>query len=100
MSTNHNSSKDNNKGYDNGNVKYWSYSYLLDNIFNNLMGPNNKYIIQAITKFNYFRIKSPVTFFDICTKDFKEDTEKDIKLYVKDCRSQRAVYQKLDGPIT
>ena len=99
MSTNHCNSKENNKDFDNGNVEYWSYSYLVDNIFNNLMGPDNKYIIQSITKFPYFRIKSPVTYFDI-HNDFKEDTKKDIELYIKDCKSKEQAYQKLDGIIT
>ena len=64
------------------------------------MSPNNKYIIQAITKFHYFRIKSPVTSFDINIKDIKEDTKNDLKLYVKGCNSPDKVYQKLDGIIT
>ena len=88
-----------NKDYDNGNVKYWSYYYLVDNIFNNMMSPDNKYIIQAITKYHHFRRKSPVTFFDIC-KDFEEDTKRDLELYVKDCDSTEQVYHKLDGIIT
>lgn len=99
MSTNHCNSKENNKDFDNGNVKCWSYYYLVDNIFNNLMSPDNKYIIQSITKFRYFRIKSPVTYFDI-HKDFKDDTKKDIELYIKDCKSKEQAYQKLDGIIT
>jgi hypothetical protein len=99
MTTIYTSSNSDNKDYDNGNVKYWSYSYLVDNIFNNLMSPDNKYIIQARTKLPYFRIKSPVTFFDIYN-DFKEDTKKDIELYVKDCKSHEQAYQKLDGIIT
>ena len=63
------------------------------------MSPDNKYIIQSITKFRYFRIKSPVTYFDI-HKDFKDDTKKDIELYIKDCKSKEQAYQKLDGIIT
>jgi hypothetical protein len=99
MSTNHNNSKDNNKDYDNGNVKYWSHYYLVDNIFNDLMSQDNKYIIQAKTKFNDFRRKSPVTFFDI-HKDFKKDTKRDLELYVRDCNSKEQAYRKLDGIIT
>ena len=42
-------------------VDAWSYGYLLDNIFNNLMDcqvsenglRSNKYILQAIDKFKY-----------------------------------------------
>ena len=63
------------------------------------MSPDNKYIIQSITKFPYFRIKSPVTFFDI-HKDFKEDTKRDLEHYVRDCNSKEQVYRKLDGIIT
>ena len=88
-----------NKDYDNGNVKYWSYAYLVDNIFNDMMSPDNKYVIQAKTKLTDFRRNSPVTFFDIY-KDFKEDTKKDLALYVRDCNSQEQVYRKLDGIIT
>ena len=94
-----NNSHSDNKDYDNGNVKYWSHAYLVDNIFNNLMSPDNKYIIQSITKFPYFRIKSPVTFFDIY-KDIKEDTKRDLELYVRDCNSQEQAYRKLDGIFT
>jgi len=65
MTTIDNHSHSDNKDYDNGNVDYWSYYYLVDNIFNNMMSPDNNYVIQAKTKFHYFRIKSPVTFFDI-----------------------------------
>ena len=61
---------------------------------------SNNYVIQAKTKFHYFRIKSPVTVFEISFKGFKEDTKKDIALYVKDCKSQEEVYLKLDGIIT
>jgi hypothetical protein len=75
MTTTDNKLNSDNKDYDNGNVKSWSYYYLVDNIFNDMMSPNNKYIIQSITKFPYFRIKSPVTFYDIYN-DFKEDTKR------------------------
>ena len=88
-----------NKGYGNDNAEYWSYCYLIDNIFNNLMS-SNKYIIQAITKFQYFRRKSPVTFFDICIGDLKEDTKRELGLCLKDCKSQDDAYKKLDGIIT
>jgi|tagenome__1003787_1003787.scaffolds.fasta_scaffold20176594_1 hypothetical protein len=94
-----NDSHSDNKDYDNDNVNRWSYYYLVDNIFNNLMG-SNKYIIQAITKFQYFRRKSPVTFFEICIKDIKDETKKEFDLYLKDCKSQDEAYKKLDGIIT
>jgi hypothetical protein len=63
------------------------------------MSPDNKYIIQSVTKFHDFRRKSPVTFFDIY-KDFKEDTKRDLELYVSNCNSKEQVYHKLDGIIT
>jgi len=63
------------------------------------MSPDNKYVIQAKTKFHYFRIKSPITFFDIYN-DFKVDTKQDLQLYVRDCNSQEQVYHKLDGIFT
>jgi len=99
MTTIDNNSHSDNKDYDNGNVKYWSYSYLVDNIFNDMMSPDNKYIIQAKTKLTDFRRNSSVTFFDIYN-DFKEDTKKDLALYVRDCNSQEQVYRKLDGIFT
>jgi hypothetical protein len=99
MATINNIPINNNKDFDNDEVNYWSFSYLIDNIFNNLMN-SNKYIIQAVTKFNDFRRKSPVTLFVIDIKDLKEDTRNDLKLYVKDCKSSVEVYQKLDGLIT
>ena len=99
MTTIDNNSYSDNKDYDNGNVKYWSYAYLVDNIFNDMMSPDNKYIIQAKTKLTDFRRNSSVTFFDIYN-DFKEDTKKDLALYVRDCNSQEQVYRKLDGIIT
>ena len=99
MTTIDNNSHSDNKDYDNGNVKYWSYSYLVDNIFNDMMSPDNKYIIQAKTKLTDFRRNSSVTFCDIYN-DFKEDTKKDLALYVRDCNSQEQVYRKLDGIIT
>jgi hypothetical protein len=99
MSTIHNYLPLDNKGYEDDNVDYWSYSYLVDNIFNNLMS-TNKYIFQAKEKFRYFRIKSEVTFFEIYTKDLKEDTKRDLDLYLKDCKSPIERYQKLNGIIT
>ena len=99
MTTIDNNSYSDNKDYDNGNVKYWSYAYLVDNIFNDMMSPDNKYVIQAKTKLTDFRRNSSVTFFDIYN-DFKEDTKKDLALYVRDCNSQEQVYRKLDGIFT
>src|SRR4051794_40241194 len=87
----------------------WSIAYLIDNIFNDLMDKSiedkngkkiNKYIHQAITKFDDFRIKSQVTFFDIYKEDLSNETKKHVNYYVKDCNSKRKIYQKLNGIIT
>jgi len=87
----------------------WTYGHLVDKIFNDLMDSRvlekdkkriNKYILQAAEKFKYIRIKSPEIKFSIYFQDFKEDTIKDIHLYVKDCKSKDEVYLKLDGPIS
>src|SRR3954454_7220301 len=86
----------------------WSYGYLVDNLFNNLMDCYvsedglriNKYILQAREKFKYIRLKSPAVKFCIYKKDIKDNTKKDIELYVKDCKSQEQVYRKLDGLIS
>jgi hypothetical protein len=86
----------------------WSYEHLVDKIFNDLMDCQgaendikiNKYILQAVEKFRYIRIKSPDVKFSIYAKDFKEDTKKDIELYVKDCKSEEQASRKLDGPIS
>ena len=86
----------------------WSYGYLLDKIFNDLMDCQgtengikiNKYILQARDKFNYIRLKSPEVKFCIYIKDFKEDTTKHLELYVSVCNSKEQVCHKLDGIIT
>src|SRR4051812_41420086 len=58
----------------------WSYEYLIDKIFNDLMDIRgrlekdkriNKYILQAVKKFKYIRIKLPDVKFSIYAKDFK-----------------------------
>jgi hypothetical protein len=86
---------------------FWSLSYLVDNIFNDLMDKStvddnngykiNKYIYQAVTKFQDFRRKSPVTFFDIFKDDLSTETKKHLKDYTKTCNTQRKRYQKLNA---
>src|SRR4051812_37210406 len=87
----------------------WSTEYLIDNIFNDLMDKTiidkhgnkiNKYIHQSITKFNDFRRKSAVTFFDINKDDLATETKRQLNYYVKDCDSKLKIYQKLNGIIT
>lgn len=87
----------------------WSTEYLIDNIFNDLMDKSledkngmkiNKYLYQAITKFQYFRIKSPVTFFDIFKDDLSNETIKYLNDHVKDCNTGSRTYGKLNGIMT
>ncbi len=98
-----------NDNHDNPFDNIWSTEYLIDNIFNDMMdkstegnnGNNiNKYINQAIIKFQDFRKKSSVTFFDICKSDLSNETRKHLNDYVKDCSSESKIYQKLDGIMT
>ncbi len=88
------------------NTENWTYEYLVDKVFFNLMqnGVNyetksNKYIIQFVNKFEYFRIRSSSTFFEIDIKDLSEDTIKQIEDHTKDCKTVEEKYRKLDGVI-
>ncbi len=87
----------------------WSTAYLIDNIFNDLMNKSiedkngkkiNKYIYQAVTKFLDFRIKSPVTFFNIFKDDLSNETKKHLNDDLKDHSSESKIYQKLNGIMT
>jgi len=87
----------------------WSTTYLIDNIFNDLMDKTiiddqgnkiNKYIHQSITKFNDFRRKLSVTFFYVFAEDLANETRKQLNYYVKDCDSKLKKYRKLNGIIT
>src|SRR4029079_13636771 len=60
----------------------------------------NKYMYQAITKFQDIRRKSPVTFFDIVKADLSSETKKHLNEYIKDCNSESKIYQKLNGIMT
>lgn len=82
-------------------------SRLVDVIFVSLMenGYNentksNKYIVQFVHKFRFFRIKSPETSFEISYKDLNIEALNYIKDYTKDCKTTEEKYQKLDGVIT
>jgi hypothetical protein len=84
----------------------WTPEYLVDNIFVNLMKngtdketKSNKYILQFIEKFRYFRIRSDPTFFEIDTRDLDRDTIAQINDYAKDCRTKDERYQRLSGVI-
>ncbi len=99
MSTINYTSINNNKDYDD-HFESCSYERLIDIIFNDVMGSDNRYIIQAITKFHNLRRKSPVTFFDIHKKDIDDNTHKQIDLYIKNCKTQEEAYHKLNGVIT
>ena len=87
----------------------WSTAYLIDNVYNDLMDKTtidehgkkiNKYMYQAITKFQDIRRKSPVTFFDIVKADLSSETKKHLNEYIKDCNSESKIYQKLNGIMT
>jgi hypothetical protein len=89
-------------------VDAWSYGYLVDKIFNDLMDCQvsenglriNKYILQARDKFKYIRIKSPVVKYYIYKIDIKEDTKRYIGFYQQDWKSKDKAYRKLDGLIS
>ena len=69
--------------------KFWSYEYLVDNVFNDLMDSYSKYIHQVTKKFNDFRINFPVTLFYIYKKDIKINTIKKIEYYIINCKTER-----------
>ena len=82
---------------------------MIDNIFNDLFSKTiedknrnkiNKYIYQAVTKFDEFRRKSLVTFFDITIKDLSNETWQQLNEYIADCNSEDKIHRKLDGIIT
>jgi hypothetical protein len=81
----------------------WLPGHLADNIFVNLMEigvdsetNSNKYIIQFADKFEYLRIRSPSTFFEIDTRDLDPETIILIDNYTKDCKTIEDRYSKLD----
>jgi hypothetical protein len=60
----------------------------------------NKYIYQAITKFDDFRRKSPVTLFDISLSDLSNETYNQLNIYIADCKSAGEIHRKLNGIMT
>ena len=85
----------------------WLTEYLIDNIFNNLLESENnkdktrsKYVGQIIDKLKYFRLKSPNAFFEIFIKNLESETIKQIEIHIKDCKSAKEKYYKLDGIFT
>lgn len=84
----------------------WTYECLVDNIFVNLMEngcdidkKSNKYVLQFIDKFRYFRRRSPSTYFEINKKDLSAETINQLESYTKYCRTTGERYSKMDGVI-
>ncbi len=84
----------------------WTPGYLVDSIFVNLMEngydkntKSNEYILQLAYKFKYFRVKSPVTLYEISYKDLDVKTIKQIRDYTKGCKSKEEKHQRLDWVI-
>ena len=97
-----NKSFDHCKGNDNDNGN-WTPHYLVDKIFNDLMenGDNeitkqNKYLVQIKEKFLLFRLKSDKTFFEIYYQDLNNETKRLIENYIKDCKTPKEKYVKLN----
>ena len=59
-----------------------------------------KYIQQIADKFEFFRRRSPTTYFDIDKKDLSAETIKQLEDYTKDCKTTGERYRKLNGPFT
>ena len=81
--------------------------YLIDTIFvdmmengNNENTTSNRYLVQFVDKFKFFRIESPVTFFEISIKDLTKESICNIDSYIKGCKSEQEKYRKLDGIFT
>ncbi len=78
--------------------------HVADVIFVSLMqngydevSKSNRYIIQLINKFKYFRINSKGKCFEISFKDLNSETIDLIAEYTKDCKDPDEKYEKLDG---
>ena len=61
------------------------------------MNAGSKYINQAVEKFRYFRIKSPVTRFEIFKNDFSDEIRKKLVQKVRNHVTKDEKYNKLDG---
>ena len=86
-----------------------SDEYLINRLFNDLMSKteideigarNFKYLHQAISKFQYFRIPSNVTYFNILWNDLSDDVKNYLLFLVKDYCDVETQNNKLDGIMT
>ncbi len=89
------------------NTPIWTFECLVENMFVDLMDngyakntKSNKYIHQVADKFDFFRIRSPITFFEIDKKDLSNETREQLEDYAKGCRTKEERYQKFDGLFT
>jgi len=60
----------------------------------------NKYIVQISEKFWLFQLRSDKIFFEIYKRDLDNETILLIEDYVKDCKTTKEKYLKLNGIIT
>jgi hypothetical protein len=100
MSTINNTSKDDNKDCDNNDNEVWLPGRLTDAIFIDLMASNDKddrYLSQIEDKFDWLRLKFTDTSYEIHYSDLKEETQKHLEDYVKDCKTTEEKYKKLNG---
>ena len=88
---------------------YRSDKYLINKLFNDLMSKteidengnrNFKYLHQAISKFQYFRIQSNVAYFNIHCNDLSEDVKEYLLFLVKDYCDVESQKNKLNGIMT
>jgi len=84
---------DNNKDFDKGDDEVWLDGRLQNVISNQLMDNDNKYKNQALTKFQYFRIKSPYTFFDINIGDLADEIITQLEMCIKSCETREEKIQ-------
>jgi hypothetical protein len=64
------------------------------------MDTDNKYKSQAITKFTFFRLNSPSTFFDIDIVDLSDEIINQSELYIKSCKTKEEKYNSLNAIFT
>ncbi len=81
----------------------WAFECYVDHLFNNLMDngyakntKSNRYIKQAVAKFNDFR-KSVAVCFYIHKKDIADDTKHQLDLYIQNCKNENEANHKLNG---
>lgn len=71
---------------------------LMENGYDEVL-KSNRYIIQIVNKFKYFRIKAEGKRFEISLKDLNSEALYHITEYTKDCKDPDEKYEKLDGII-